>query len=165
MGRKRVFVTVGTTKFQKLIETVSQEEVLNTLYNLGYGSIQFQTGSGKQVVVPVSRLALMYNSYFENFGEQIEKSDLVISHAGAGTCLEVLRKRKPLLVVINEDLMDNHQAELAEQLEKDGYLRYCTCKTLREMLENTHFEELKPYPNSDPNLFSRYLDNCMGFVG
>ena len=39
----------------------------------------------------------------------MKKSDLIISHAGSGTILEVLDLCIPLIVVINGDLMDNHQ--------------------------------------------------------
>lgn len=109
-------------------------------------------------------MTLKYDSYFDNFGDEIDQSDLVISHAGAGSCLDVLRKRKPLLVVVNEDLMDNHQTELAEQLQREGYVRYCTCDTLQRTLEITDFGKLKPYPTPDQDRFRKYLDKCMGFV-
>lgn len=50
------------------------------------------------------------------------------SPVGAGSCLETLEKGKPLLVVINEKLMDNHQLELAKQLHRDGHVLYCNCR-------------------------------------
>lgn len=46
--------------------------------------------------------------------------------SGSGSILTALRMSKPLLVVPNETLMDNHQVELADALEKEGYL--VTCK-------------------------------------
>ena len=42
----------------------------------------------------------------------MECADLVISHAGAGTCLEVLRLGKPLVVIVNKSLLGNHQVGL-----------------------------------------------------
>jgi len=43
--------------------------------------------------------------------------------------MEVLAACKPLIVVINEDLMDNHQLELAQQLYNDGHVLYSTCQS------------------------------------
>ena len=47
---------------------------------------------------------------------------------GAGCIFESLGLRKPLVVAINENLMDNHQTELSRQLANDGHLVYSTCK-------------------------------------
>lgn len=163
MREKRVFVTVGTTKFEKLIETVSRDDILNTLSSLGYKEVLFQTGHGKHEEKKHASLKLSYSTFFEDFQAEIIKSDLVISHAGAGTCLEVLHLHKPLLVVINDDLMDNHQEELAEQLQKDEYLYYCTCDGLKEALEKD-FKVLKRYPKPNTHTFNNYINKCMGFV-
>jgi len=53
---------------------------------------------------------------------------MLYPYTGAGSCLEVLGANKPLVVVINEELMNNHQVELADQLSNDGHLFYCTCR-------------------------------------
>ncbi|KAK9875279.1 hypothetical protein WA026_007671 [Henosepilachna vigintioctopunctata] len=162
MKQKHIFVTVGTTQFEKLIAAISEEDIIKSLEKLGYSSIQFQTGNGTYVETSHPVIDISYNKYFSDFQEQIDRSDLVISHAGAGSCLEVLKSKKPLIVVINEDLMDNHQTELAKHLSEKGYLYYCTCDTLKETLEKD-FNLLKPYPVSDGNIFADYLDQCMGF--
>lgn len=40
---------------------------------------------------------------------------------GAGTVLDAMRLGLRMLVVPNESLLDNHQKELAEELESQGY--------------------------------------------
>jgi beta-1,4-N-acetylglucosaminyltransferase len=40
---------------------------------------------------------------------------------GAGTILDVLRMGVPLIVVPNPALLDNHQLELAQELQAQGY--------------------------------------------
>lgn len=180
---KKVFVTVGTTKFPKLIDSLSSKDVLETLIALQYNFVQIQTGKdfssafvGPEIKASTkitkvndsillefkNKISLKYDKYFEDFENQIENCDLVISHAGAGTCLEVLHKKKPLVVVINEDLMDNHQTELAEELQSNGYLFYCTCNSLKDALLKD-FSQLQQYPKPKDNVFSNYLDKCMGF--
>jgi hypothetical protein len=40
---------------------------------------------------------------------------------GSGTILEAMRYQAPLIMVPNPTLMDNHQAELAEECEQQGW--------------------------------------------
>jgi len=41
---------------------------------------------------------------------------------GSGTILEAMRLGIPLVVVPNPSLKDNHQKELANELQKQGYV-------------------------------------------
>ena len=49
---------------------------------------------------------------------------MVVSHAGAGSIFESVRARRRLLVVVNPELMDNHQVELAEAMAERGHLSW-----------------------------------------
>ena len=48
--------------------------------------------------------------------------------SGAGSITEALSLKKPLIVVINEALMNNHQTELAKKMSDE---EYCICTTCR----------------------------------
>ncbi|XP_076417764.1 UDP-N-acetylglucosamine transferase subunit ALG13 isoform X7 [Peromyscus maniculatus bairdii] len=129
---KSAFVTVGTTSFDDLIACVAAEDSLRILKNLGYNRLVLQIGKGTVVPEPFSTesFTLDVYRYKDSLKEDLQQADLVISHAGAGSCLESLEKGKPLVVVVNEKLMNNHQLELAKQLHKEGHLFYCTCRVL-----------------------------------
>ncbi|NWW04681.1 ALG13 transferase, partial [Oreocharis arfaki] len=98
----------------------------------------------------------------DSLAEDLQSADLVISHAGAGSCLETLEKGKPLIVVINDKLMDNHQLELAKQLHRNGYVLYCNCSTLVETLQSMDLSALKPFPPGQPEKFASFLDKVFG---
>ncbi|NXO22300.1 ALG13 transferase, partial [Cisticola juncidis] len=98
----------------------------------------------------------------ESLAEELRSADLVISHAGAGSCLEALEKGKPLIVVINDKLMDNHQLELAKQLHRDGYVLYCNCSTLVKTLQSMNLSALKPFPPGQPEKFASFMDKVFG---
>lgn len=71
---------------------------------------------------PGGSVAVELMPFSANLGEYIAASDVVVSHGGTGTILDVLRGALvPLIVVYNEELMDNHQREVSEALEAMGH--------------------------------------------
>lgn len=162
---KIVFVTVGTTSFDRLIETISSKALVEVFERLGYHSIILQIGRGvyEPEIIDRKGFSMKYYRYKDSIERDIQRASLVISHAGAGSVLETLQAGRPLIVVINELLMGNHQIELASQLAEDGHLCYATCSTLEETLKERDLSELKPFPPGKPELFSSLLDKVMGF--
>lgn len=95
--------------------------------------------------------------------QDMKNATLIISHGGAGCILESLSLKKPLIVAVNENLMNNHQMELARQLANDGYLVYSKCNSLYETLQELNPANLKHYTEGNPELFGSFLDSVMGF--
>ncbi|XP_055583656.1 putative bifunctional UDP-N-acetylglucosamine transferase and deubiquitinase ALG13 [Falco cherrug] len=161
---KCVFVTVGTTSFDDLIATICSPAALQVLQSRGYEKLVLQVGRGAlPPALSGTALAVEAFRYKESLAEDLGRADLVVSHAGAGSCLEALGKEKPLVVVINEKLMNNHQLELAKQLHRDGHVFCCNCSTLVETLQSMDLSTLKPFPPGQPEKFALFLDKVVGF--
>ncbi|XP_039428192.1 putative bifunctional UDP-N-acetylglucosamine transferase and deubiquitinase ALG13 [Corvus cornix cornix] len=160
---KSVFVTVGTTSFDELIAAAGSPPALKALQSRGYQKLVLQVGRGS-LPQPSSSPAVAVEvfRFKDSLAEDLQSADLVISHAGAGSCLETLEKGKPLIVVINDKLMDNHQLELAKQLHKDDCVLYCSCSTLVETLQSMDLSALKPFPPGQPEKFASFLDKVFG---
>lgn len=162
---KKCFITVGTTRFDRLCEVILTSAILTALKKLGCEEITFQIGNSATEPGEFKKegIKLALYRFKDSIETDITNADLVISHAGAGSCLEALEAKKSLLVVVNEDLMDNHQLELAEQLQIDGHLYYCTCDTLENTLSEVDFSLLAPFPKPNASVFVKYLDEILGF--
>lgn len=166
MPGKRIFVTVGTTKFDELIRTILNSEILEALSTKGYNELILQIGKSSILPDCTPRCNFLKIEYFQlcpSIEDYVASADLVISHAGAGSILEALDAKKPLVVVTNNLLMDNHQLELAEQLFIDGHLLYCTCETLHDTIKTMDLTQLKPFVDNRSKTIARFVDKAMGF--
>lgn len=161
-----IFVTVGTTKFDLLIETLCQAEVLSMFSQMGYTKILMQIGKGEYIPKDGKQMGIVVEHYTlkDSIAADMQQASLVISHAGAGSIFESLNAKKHLLVVVNELLMHNHQLELARRLAKDGYLFYTICKHLKDTIASMDFSHIIPYVPGDPGVVGEFLDKEFGFV-
>ncbi|OEU18716.1 Glyco_tran_28_C-domain-containing protein, partial [Fragilariopsis cylindrus CCMP1102] len=143
-----LFVTVGTTRFDKLVEAVTSKVALEWMKRQGFSSLTIQYGRGIKPPEMISSSSSIIDIQTYDFRpsliDDMEKADLILSHAGAGTVMEVLRMKnfdyndndndndnnnktttgttKKLIVVINTELMDNHQTELATAMADRGHI-------------------------------------------
>ncbi|XP_063038336.1 UDP-N-acetylglucosamine transferase subunit ALG13 homolog isoform X2 [Melospiza melodia melodia] len=161
---KSMFVTVSTTSFDELIAAACSPPALQALQSRGYQKLLLQAGWGSlPQPQPSSSPAAAVEAFRfkDSLAEELQSADLVISHTGAGSCLETLENGKPLIVVINDKLM-NHQLELAKQLHRDGCVLYCNCSTLVETMQSMNLSALKPFPPGQPEKFASFLNKVLG---
>ena len=167
-----VFVTVGTTKFDALIQAVDTIEVADALVKQGYTALVIQKGAGRhqvQTLVPLGKqhhqhsneLQVQVFEFAPSLAEYMQQADLIISHAGSGSIFEALRLGKPLLAVPNAILMDNHQAELAEHLAHLKYIIAARPDTLVHTLKHLSIDSLKPYESGDAKGIISHIDTLV----
>ncbi|ORZ31352.1 glycosyltransferase 28, partial [Catenaria anguillulae PL171] len=164
-----VFVTVGTTTFPALIAAVLNTATQLLLATHGYTHMVIQAGRSLADLMPISTdmpLAVTAYDYKPSLASDMERADLIISHAGAGCMIEALRSgRHPrsgdVIVVVNDQLMDNHQDELARALHGLNYLVSCLPGELSDAIHMIHTIDLAPFPAQDVTRFPQLLQQTI----
>lgn len=177
---KNIFVTVGTTRFDKLVSAATSKVALEWMEGQGFSSLTVQYGRGETPRLPSSyasssssfssssALEIQTYDFRPSLTEDMERADLIVSHAGAGTVMEALRMKKKLVAVINTDLMDNHQTELAGAMAARGHLFMVTePQQLDDRQTWASFEDENfvpvPHRGGDPFDMPKLLDSFLGF--
>ncbi|KAJ3294952.1 DNA binding protein [Borealophlyctis nickersoniae] len=158
-----VFVTVGTTRFDALVNTISSLPLLSHLRANGFRRVILQHGNSPLPELPaLPSLSITTYTFKPSLADDLAAADLVISHAGSGSILEALDMGKKLLVVVNETLMDNHQMELAEALAEEGVLAWSTVEGMLDKVKDCALEGCKPYEKGNPDVFINLLRKKLG---
>jgi beta-1,4-N-acetylglucosaminyltransferase len=165
--KRWVFISVGSTKFDALIQALDSEKLIELLRNLGFIGIRFQIGKGTIHPKKIEDFCTKNNFKFECFGlkasvlPDMKHSSLMICHAGAGTITEGLKLKKRMLVVPNPLLMNNHQLQLAENLAKQNFLRFVTLEKIKDArnLFSAIQDLLQQKIQEFPELSSTFVEN------
>jgi UDP-N-acetylglucosamine transferase subunit ALG13 len=116
-----IFVTVGTQEpFDRLIKTVDEfspfwrgEEVVA------------QTGNGSYSVKNINAINYLDP---DEYADLFNRARLVICHAGTGTILSALMKKKPIAVLARKASLgehrNEHQLATARRFSQLGYIKY-----------------------------------------
>eukprot|EP01067_Filipodium_phascolosomae_P005816 Filipodium_phascolosomae@DN3928_c0_g1_i1.p1 len=159
---KKIFVTVGTTKFPELVLLCLSEEFQQKAFEDGFTDMVIQYGKVPPAVQKNNLLKVETFDFAGTLTDEMQLSDLVISHAGAGSIIEALRLKKRLIVVVNEALMDNHQVELANALGERGFLINTTVTRLLLTMSAVKNFNPVPYPDKDLSKFHSTLEELFG---
>lgn len=117
---KSILITVGTTKFDELIDFVLDNMEFFSDYKL-----TLQVGSYRNK--DLSKYNNINHFAYTNDMESLYKNnDYIICHGGSGTILNGLKYSKPLLVIANTRLLGNHQLELIDKLVSMNLIHTCT---------------------------------------
>jgi len=143
MGRiaLNIFVTVGTTPFDRLIEEVDTGEFANNSF--------MQIADGNYIPQHAE-----WCRYAEDVSSAINDADVVVCHAGAGSVFKLLESGIKPIVVPNTDRRDKHQLELANWLEFKNYAVVAfTSNAVNETLDSYHIKMKKCVKFVEPRFF------------
>ena len=130
-----IFVTVGTTDFDALVRHV--DELAPSLGR----EVVAQIGRGEYLPTNMEwfRFAPSLDPYFG-------RAEVVVSHGGLGTIIEVLQRGLKLIGVSNPDRYDLHQEDILRALSERGHMVWCrSLDSLAQAICGIDAQEFAPY--------------------
>ena len=110
--RSKIFITTGSVlEFDcliKIMDKINKNKKYNVVAQIGKG-----------IYKPKNITTF---SFTKNINKYYDWADLIITHTGAGTTFELLKKNKKMISISNPKAIDNH--EIIKKFEDLGYLLY-----------------------------------------
>ncbi|RWA05697.1 hypothetical protein EKO27_g9404 [Xylaria grammica] len=164
---RTAFVTIGATAgFRSLLQEVVTPKFLTTLKSLDFTDLVVQCGPDleyfetirpdhSQKSYGVKITSFSYAPDLKKYFAQASRGNdedggrdcgVIISHAGSGSIIGALEFDSKLVTVPNPELMDNHQLEIAEDMESKGFLVHGTLGSVAEAVEKIDTLTLRKWP-------------------
>lgn len=154
----RIFVMFGTQdkRFDRLLNAILASKFIkdNDVYvQLGYTKGEYE--------------GIHCQEYYseEELMHQIDIADLIITHAGVGAIVSALKLKKRVIVVPRlgefKEQNNDHQVQIMERFDKQGYIIPCTDLTkLDETVNNAYNFEPKDYVTEKQGI----IDELTNFI-
>jgi beta-1,4-N-acetylglucosaminyltransferase len=142
----KIFVTVGTTKFDTLVEFLDKN--LDNSYE-----VLFQISDGDYI--PKN---FPYIIYSDDINSLYNEYDYIITHAGAGTIYKLLDLNKKFIVVPNLDRIDQHQTDIANFIDINGYA--ISCNDFKDILQALKLLPKKEFIQYEKYKFFKTKEIC-----
>lgn len=154
----RIFVMFGTQdkRFDRLLNAILASKFIkdNDVYvQLGYTKGEYE--------------GIHCQEYYseEELMHQIDIADLIITHAGVGAIVSALKLKKRVIVVPRlgefKEQNNDHQVQIMERFDKQGYIIPCTDLTkLDETVNNAYNFEPKDYVTEKQGI----IDEITNFI-
>lgn len=99
----------------------------------------------------------------KDFESYIDEAEIIITHGGAGTLIQSLKKGKKIIsfprLGSEKEHLDNHQIEMSRKLEELGYLKLATNEhELFEAIQTIKTFCPKPFVSDNTKMQSLILD-------
>lgn len=146
---KNMLVTVGTTKFDSLVEFLD-----HNLPKIKSLDATFQVAKGG--LRPRNYKWFEFDKHITDY---YMKADVIVCHAGAGTIFRLLELQKKILMVPNFDRVDSHQREIGEYMATHGHAIYCPkFDDIMINLDVIDGVQFKPYIKDEFQKFDEIFD-------
>lgn len=135
----KILVTVGTTKFDELIEAVAS-------------SAYFADCECVLQVGPGGRHASGFRclEYTPDIEDYYRWADVVVTHAGAGSIYRLLELSKRLVIVPNLSRVDKHQADITAYMEAHRHaIAAWSLGALAGAVQEAAIADLAPFRKTD----------------
>lgn len=132
-----IFVTVGTTYFDELIEEVDSLLARGVIKD----RVVAQIGTGRYKPQHAE-----WVRFLDDLRDVEKAADLVVCHGGVGSMFELAELGRPFIAVPNRQLEGDHQADLVRALEGEGWFVCCwNLRDLGERIVSRHWTRMRPY--------------------
>lgn len=148
-----IFVTVGTTDYDDLVRKM--DEIAPEVDQ----EVMIQIGRGNYIPVNCKHFR-----FAPSILEYFDQADIVVSHGGLGTLIEVIQRKKKLIGLSNPDRFDHHQEDLLKLLSDRKQIVWCkSLDMLKDCITNIDKFELVSYEADDCHIadsIKEYLNKC-----
>ena len=155
----RIFITLGSQKFQfnrllKAIDKLCENKGINSeiFAQIGYSDYK-----------PIN---YNYKEFLDHdeFGREMDKADIVITHGGTGAIIGAVKKGKKVIAVPRlakyGEHVDDHQLQLIEQFKELNLIYACEDMDLQKALKIVRNTVYKTYESNTQKI----IDSLEEFI-